>query len=132
MPNDATPLAAKIKAVPAKRKTYYVMNVDDLDEWHGSAQEFKAYSAEDAAEAYVEFEGGQEDGDEIDVVVSEHKDGRERRAFRITAEVQVNYDVTELLGDDAADLDFPDDPNADPDDAPTRPVDKLTLPLFVE
>lgn len=91
---------------------------------------FKLYSAEDAAKAYVDFEGSHDDGDEIDVVVSEHADGRDRRVFRVTAEVQVNYDVTELVGDDAADIDFPDDPNADPDEAPVRPVDKLTLSLF--
>lgn len=37
MANDTTEFAAKIKAAKDKRKTYYVMNVDELDEWHGNA-----------------------------------------------------------------------------------------------
>lgn len=112
-----------------ERKKYWVMSVDDVKDWHQNAQEITAYTYEDAAERYFDYEGNHDDGDECDVVVSEYEDGRERKVFRVVAEVQISYDVVELSDDG---IDFPDDPNAEPDDAPVRPVDKLTLPLFGE
>lgn len=111
----------------SKRKVFWAIELADLENWHEAANEFQAFTAEDAAKSCAdESFNMDDDGDEIDVVVSEHEDGRDHKVFRVSVEIVREYDVAEI---DADDVEMPPASPDEDDDAPD-PVDTRTLPLF--
>lgn len=114
----------------SKHKVFWAIERADLENWHEEASAFEAFTAEDAAKSCADEFNMDDDGDEIDVVVSEYEDGRDHKVFRVSVEIVREYDVAEL---DADDVEMPSSaPDANEDNGAPEPVDTRTLPLFEE